>query len=74
LRWHLQEEDNRHRGEDSKKWEGGNSQNTRGYIQAVEDRIFVDEVKHSTADLYELRDRNSKNEREEKRIKRGNCV
>jgi len=31
----------------------------------------VDEVKHSTSDLYELRDRDSKNERDEKRVKRG---
>jgi len=31
----------------------------------------VDEVKHRTSDLYELRDRDSKNERDEKRAKRG---
>jgi len=46
-------------------------QHTRGYIQAVEDSVFVDEVKQSTADICELRDRNCKNKREEKRIKRG---
>jgi len=34
----------------------------------------VDEVKQNIADLRELRDRNCKNKREEKRIKRGKII
>ena len=61
--------------DDARKREGVKvTYKARGDIQAVEDRGFVDEVKQSTSDLCELRDRNSKNEREEKRIKMGKCV